>query len=979
MTSLTKLIALLSFATFFAATAGCGRSDVLDYDVTIDGGSSGTDAHVDADADAHQGSGCTTNAGCETTPATPFCELPQGKCVACLTNPDTCPTGEACDPATHVCEPVTTGCTSNSQCPASKPICDTNDGDCVGCLHTSQCPSGDICLDTQCVPSCGGGAACTGGASCCNGGCVDEGTNPNDCGGCNNPCATGSCLGGICQPPAGCSTNGCTNGNLCCNDVCVGSETIAHCGSCTNICNSDDTCNNGTCVGSIMTTCNGGPACFGSETCCDFGCTDTTSDMNNCGGCNEPCECPPGIECACVDSQCVGMGPPQCFNGQICTGNDSCCDNGCTDTNTDPNNCSQCGFQCATGDTCVQGNCTAPANCDGGPVCTGLEQCCKMGCTDIDTDPNNCSSCGNVCPANNTCIAGVCTPNANCNGGPVCTGVNQCCAAGCTNIDTDTSNCGSCGNACGAGAMCLGGVCQIPPSCHGGPVCTGTETCCGQGCTDTTTDPINCGACNSPCPTGNACVGGVCKAPTTCNGGPACATVDTCCPSGCINTTNDANNCGGCGVICGGGEPCVDGVCTSSEGAFNPTVNPTYLAPGVHSYTSINIPAGVTVYVAGAGASSGTLSLGSTGDVVIAGVINLSGGPGTQNTITSQSTQSGSAGGGGFVGEPYMSAAPSAACSFVGGNGGSLGDAISGTTGSCTAASTTGCESMSDPGALLFTSPVATYGGGGGVFTGYRAYGAGGGGPAGGAPGALGAAYPGEGDCSGVSGGGGAIGGAGGAGTGIYKGSAGVLGQTQCPGVQSNIPAAYVGGGGGGAIGMAAVNDLAVTTTFQTGSSGGGGSADYLNRPVFGGTSGGGGGGGAIKLTSATTITLTGQILAAGGAGGDAVIGIGSDANCDPQPGAAGGGGSGGVIYLAAPVVTVASGAVVSTAGGVGGAGSEFATGGGGGKGGTGRIRLSVTAPTCATLKGSFTPPLPTSCAAGSTATGVAYIGTYPN
>jgi hypothetical protein len=424
---------------------------------------------------------------------------------------------------------------------------------------------------------------------------------------------------------------------------------------------------------------------------------------------------------------------------------------------------------------------------------------------------------------------------------------------------------------------------------------------------------------------------------------------------------------------------CVDSTCTNSEGAFNPTVNPTYLSPGVHSYSTINIPAGITVYVAGAGAASGTLSLSATGAITIAGTIDLSGGPGTQNTITSQSTQAGEAGGGGFTGEPYQSAPGSAACSFVAGNGGSLGDAIQGSAGTCHVASSTACVTMNDQNSLLFTVPVSTYGGGAGVFTGYRAYGGGGGGPAGGAPGGLGAAYPGEADCTGVSGGGGATNGQGGAGTGPYKGSAGTIGQTQCAGLQAGVPPAYVGGGGGGAIGAAAAADLAVTATFQTGSAGGGGSADYLNRPVFGGTSGGGGGGGALKLSSAASITITGSVLANGGPGGDAVIGIGSDAMCDPQPGAAGGGGSGGLIYLAAPTISVAAGATVSAAGGAGGAGSEFATGGAGGKGGVGRLRFSIGTPGCAGLSGSFTPGLPTGCTAGTSTAGSAYFGTYPN
>ncbi len=1122
MTSFLKRLAQLSFATALSAvlgasTLGCGRSDLIDYEQGYL-----ADASADGTTDAPS-SRCTSSDDCATTPTTPYCELPQGVCVACLTNPDTCPTGEACNPTTHVCVKIASGCTSNAQCPATKPICDTATGDCVGCLVTPQCPTGDICQDFDCVPSCGGGEACTNGLSCCNGGCLDEANDPSNCGGCGNVCQSGLCIGGICQPTAGCETTGCALGDACCSNVCVNVESsTAHCGSCTNRCGANQTCVDGTCQ--TETTCNGGPSC-GALTCCGTqGCVDTNNDTGNCGGCGimcalsqgciggicqgVSCACPGNLTCcsegeldlctnidtdpnncggcgiscnggACSQGMCVNMVcacpvgdiccaattnpicvnptvdpdhcggcnivcPPDskclgatcipttttCNGGPPCSGVDTCCGDGCTDTQTDPKNCSECGFICPTGDTCVQGNCTPPANCDGGPVCTGMEQCCSTGCKNIDTDPKNCGACGNTCPATFTCVAATCTAPASCNGGPVCTGVNQCCASGCSNVNTDPNNCGSCGNACAPGDTCQGGTCQAPATCNGGPLCTATETCCasgcsntttdasncggcgticptgdtcvasictpatscngappcpsgdtccGTGCSNTTSDPKNCGGCGTICPTGDTCVGSVCTSTTSCNGGPPCPTGDICCPTGCLNDTSDPNNCGGCGVICGGGDMCVDSMCTNNEGPFNPTENPTYLSPGAHAYSTINIPAGITVYVAGAGANSGTLSLSATGAVVIDGVINLSGGPGTQNTITSQNTEAGEAGGGGYTGEPYESAPGSAACSFIGGNGGSLGDAVSGGLGACQVASSTVCISQDSNMALLFTAPLASYGGGGGVFTGYRAYGAGGGGPAGGAPGALGPAYPGESDCSGVSGGGGATNGKGGAGSGVYAGGAGILGQTQCAGLDPGVPAAYVGGGGGGAIGAAASADLPVATTFQTGSAGGGGSADYLNRPEFGGTSGGGGGGGALKIASATSITIGGQVLANGGVGGDAVIGIGSDAMCNPQPGAAGGGGSGGVIYLAAPTLSVASGATVSAAGGAGGAGSEFATGGAGGAGGMGRIRLSVTAPSCSSLSGSFTPALPAGCTAGAATAGKTYIGVYPN
>ena len=127
------------------------------------------------------------------------------------------------------------------------------------------------------------------------------------------------------------------------------------------------------------------------------------------------------------------------------------------------------------------------------------------------------------------------------------------------------------------------------------------------------------------------------------------------------------------------------------------------------------------------------------------------------------------------------------------------------------------------------------------------------------------------------------------------------------------------------------------------------------------------------------SITITGQILANGGSGGDAYIGTPMAAGCDPQPGAAGGGGSGGLIYLSAPSIRVTSSAAVSAVGGGGGAQSLFATGGRGGNGGLGRIRISVAPATC-TLSGAFSPPLAGGCSPTAPAVpGAAFIGIYPN
>jgi Stigma-specific protein, Stig1 len=640
------------------------------------------------------------------------------------------------------------------------------------------------------------------------------------------------------------------------------------------------------------------------------------------------------------------------------------------DTSSDPLNCGACGNACAAGQACERGTCTAPPAC--GPGCAA---CCNGLCTDTSTDPKSCGGCGNVCGPGVACVGGICQGTTGCNGGPLCGPTKSCCAAGCVDTQTDPNDCGRCGGVCAAGATCVAGTCVVPPTCNGGPACGTAQACCANGCTDTKTDPQHCGSCTNACPAGAKCASGACA--VTCNG-QTCQPGESCCGIACVDESRDWNNCGGCGHACAATEDCNAGACTPTEGPFHPTVNPTYLTPGVHVFTTIDVPAGITVYVAGDGPASGTLDLRATGTVAIHGIIDLSGGPGTQNTITSETTKTGRAGSGGNTGEPYASGVLSAACQFVAGTSGAGGLAIAGGTGDCPVVVTDQCTPIDSGNALVFAAPAATYGGGGGVFTGFRAYGAGGGGAAGGGPGSAGAPFSGEQDCSGASGGGGATGGAGGAGGGApYDGTPGTLGVTQCPGT-FGAPQAFVGGGGGGSIGVDAAADLAVTTTFQTGSGGGGASGDYLDRPVFGGTSGGGGGGGALRVSSRVSITLDGQLLANGGPGGDAVIGTPAP-RCDPQPGAGGGGGSGGVVYLAAPVLQVAPAAVVSAVGGAGGQASVFAGSlGGGGDGGFGRIRISTTPGSC-TLAGTFSPPLVSACAPTPLGqAGFAYVGVYP-
>lgn len=92
-------------------------------------------------------------------------------------------------------------------------------------------------------------------------------------------------------------------------------------------------------------------------------------------------------------------------------------------------------------------------------ACPVNQTLCANSCTNRMTDPDNCGSCGNVCPAYNstdrTCTSGKCS-NACLSGYYEC---NQNPADGCESDLHDNNNCGRCGKVCGTGWFCLGSQC----------------------------------------------------------------------------------------------------------------------------------------------------------------------------------------------------------------------------------------------------------------------------------------------------------------------------------------------------------------------------------------------------------------------------------------------------------------------------------------------------------------------------------------
>lgn len=83
------------------------------------------------------------------------------------------------------------------------------------------------------------------------------------------------------------------------------------------------------------------------------------------------------------------------------------------------------------------------------------------------------------------------------------------------------------------------------------------ENCSGI-CEITQVDPLHCGSCGNICPSGGMCMNGVC---TTHDGIPC-----EICDNACVDTLKDEANCGACGNACLEDGVCMSGVCSTVEG-----------------------------------------------------------------------------------------------------------------------------------------------------------------------------------------------------------------------------------------------------------------------------------------------------------------------------------------------------------------------------------------------------------------------------
>ena len=552
--------------------ASCGRCDAacptgVGANATCDAGRCGlrcTEPTAQGDCDGMAANGCEVELQRNAT-----------HCGVC---------GNACPARAH----ATPACSSG----LCQIVCETGwgncDGDAVNGCETDLTTTGAHCgmCGSACAPRLNGSSVCVAGAcagSCapgfgdCDGdtsnGCeVTTTTNVANCGACGRLCAsrantTASCAEAACQYR-------CRDGFVDCDgDASNGCEvnvatSTDHCGGCGRACsrtNGTPTCATGSCA----------IACTAGFANCDGdvanGCeTDTANNALNCGACRTVCSFPgSGARCdrgVCVRTTCAaGLGD---CDGMAANGCEAVLD-------TDPVNCSACGNRCVLANAtavCRAGGCAVGACAAGFADCDGVA---ANGCeVALGADALHCGSCPLACNATNgtaTCVASVCriacaAGFGNCDGNV---------ANGCeVNINTTVASCGVCGRACAlahATAGCAAGACTIGRCDAGFADCDANAA---NGCeTDLNSTVTACGICGRSCVLANAtaaCRLGVC-AIGLCNAG--FGDCDATAANGCETNLNATTaSCGACGRVCSlanATAACAAGACSVASCAAN--------------------------------------------------------------------------------------------------------------------------------------------------------------------------------------------------------------------------------------------------------------------------------------------------------------------------------------------------------------------------------------------------------------------------
>jgi hypothetical protein len=109
---------------------------------------------------------------------------------------------------------------------------------------------------------------------------------------------------------------------------------------------------------------------------------------------------------------------------------------------------------------------------------------------------------------------------------------------------------------CCSGLRCRNKRCRPPDCASGVGSCGEGGQCCAGQCISVQTDSRNCGRCGNDCG-GSPCVSGVCLNP--------CRAGLTYCDGECVDLLRDGRHCGTCGTVCQGLNTCQDGRCTCRQ------------------------------------------------------------------------------------------------------------------------------------------------------------------------------------------------------------------------------------------------------------------------------------------------------------------------------------------------------------------------------------------------------------------------------
>ncbi len=442
----------------------------------------------DCDDDASTGceaslSSAATCGSCEQTCSgtTPFCDI--DTCVA------ECPVGSTlCTDSCADLDSAVRNCgTCGNECndaPNASPLC--TEGSCG-----LRCDTGFFNCDM---------ASATG--------CESNLREQSNCGACGVSCeadfAMTSCATGTCE------LVGCSPGYEDCDgDLMNGCESNLDgdpttCGTCDTVCpvdpaNATSVCDTGSCA----LNCDAGYRDCNSDP--SDGCETFLGDVESCNGCGILCD---GTTPVCSGSVATGFAcSADCAAGEVD------CGDSCVDTSTDVRNCGACDNVCPdpmrASPTCAGGSCGF--TCD-----MGFEDCdgdAANGCEADFSSTSDCGSCGNVCdPVPNGTVA--------CNGTceiATCSGTNRDCDGtydnGCeTDITSDTANCGGCGVTCMVGnrvgaVSCVDGSCVIDDCDAGFADCDGDFA---TGCEQRLGTRDHCSECFDSCgggATGRCCDG----------------------------------------------------------------------------------------------------------------------------------------------------------------------------------------------------------------------------------------------------------------------------------------------------------------------------------------------------------------------------------------------------------------------------------------------------------------------------------------